>query len=823
MSAVKFWNEAMADKELSPIMIEISSATKKENWSEEYAKFKEKILPYVDEEIKSSRVKRKQFFNQLEKKILQQSASIPSDIEVNKGLRKHLWFKGKPIKVTDLQGDYDKKDIVMKPDGNLEELNEILTSLAPLLNDVQNQRLTSLRNILEDRAKQRDIEVGAIKTKALKKLYREIGEFNLGDWNDRKEIYDYWKRISGMFEEFKQAKDDFVKAAKQHKEKLKANIAAEGSDEGRKRATEDFERFDSAGSIVALDKLELENYIGKFKDSDFTVAFPENFEKAVQIIQLWHETEGIDFKPKFVGGEHPQTGPVYEAKEIEADRSYDPTEEQEKITEEVGEKLDGIADGVDPLLYYQLEQEQFKRIKPKSSEVAEVKETISLILDIKSRGVDPETQEEIEEAYFSDSERAEFEEWFDEIIQDIRDIPDNEEFYLPHSNFTTSRVKIGAGITSKYRKFMELISELMEDEKTSFASYSRNLTEEDKRFKEGRFAPIGGSGKGPNIRAIHDRMKTRILNEPFNPTGKNMPPELDEKWLALLEAINEYISIPLTSEFMVEKDLPKWITELPSRVVEMQYIVNNPIGKFLKRTIRGGLGRVDPDDIDAIINFIDLIRNPTKGFDVSKTYNLGEDAVDGLDALWGDEFHNDNIESIGGIIQAYANKADFDEDLPDFMGKSIKDLFENYSFPRELDIKHKRYPILLLRNLLKMQTFKAYPKDWLGDLAPKLRELQRVFDSFASTVQNAEINLKLLEAHDMIRKMNGQQVIWARLSLDEISHMDDVINKMEKEHRVGITATEIDSIVKSVSSYDSLAKNHGVNEEVVYTVKAMFR
>ena len=61
------------------------------------------------------------------------------------------------------------------------------------------------------------------------------------------------------------------------------------------------------------------------------------------------------------------------------------------------------------------------------------------------------------------------------------------------------------------------------------------------------------------------------------------------------------------------------------------------------------------------------------------------------------------------------------------------------------------------------------------------------------------------------------------LSLDDISHMDNVINKMEKEYRVGITATEIDSIVKSVSSYDSLAKNHGVNEEVVYTVKAMFR
>ena len=34
---------------------------------------------------------------------------------------------------------------------------------------------------------------------------------------------------------------------------------------------------------------------------------------------------------------------------------------------------------------------------------------------------------------------------------------------------------------------------------------------------------------------------------------------------------------------------------------------------------------------------------------------------------------------------------------------------------------------------------------------------------------------------------------------------------------------EVDSIVKSVSSYESLAKNFGVNEDVIYTVKAMFR
>ena len=53
--------------------------------------------------------------------------------------------------------------------------------------------------------------------------------------------------------------------------------------------------------------------------------------------------------------------------------------------------------------------------------------------------------------------------------------------------------------------------------------------------------------------------------------------------------------------------------------------------------------------------------------------------------------------------------------------------------------------------------------------------------------------------------------------------MDLVINKVHDEHRIDLTATEIDRMVKSVSSYKSIANNYGLNEEVVYTVKALFR
>ena len=53
--------------------------------------------------------------------------------------------------------------------------------------------------------------------------------------------------------------------------------------------------------------------------------------------------------------------------------------------------------------------------------------------------------------------------------------------------------------------------------------------------------------------------------------------------------------------------------------------------------------------------------------------------------------------------------------------------------------------------------------------------------------------------------------------------MDDVLTKMEVEYNMNLTATEIDMIVKAVSSYSSIASNYGIHEESVYTIKAMFR
>jgi hypothetical protein len=817
MNVNEFWNKAFTDNDLRPLMRDIQEKAGVDNWPSEYKKFTEKISQYLDNMEfwdKLTRVRRRKFLKSLERKILAESAKMPPVRDVNKELQKYLLFRGKPIKISDLDEDYVETDIEVKENVDVKKLQDFLTEIGPTLDDEENRRLSNLRKIIDSRAEQTKIEIEAKHTEALNSLYREIGEFDLGHYPDRKEIYDYWKGISEKFEGFNKALEDFFRAAK--------------------AADYESDIISGLGVIGEKNKFEglVENYVGEFKNSDFKIKFPANFEKAIQIVQKYHEIQGLSFKPRMQRGENPSQLSVMESAEVEADRDIDPTEGIEEDTgstseerKEMEEVMQRAEEGVDPLLYYQLQETGFNRVKPKKSDIAEVREAIQFILDIKTRRLDPETEEEIEEEYFSPAQKEEFENWAEEIYKDTSDIPQNETYHYPYTSFTISQSKRGSGISTKYEKLLKLIAELIEGGHQSFASYSRNLTEDlddiTESFKDYKGDKLQSGGR--RAQQAHNRIRGRILNEPFNPTGKDMSKALLTEWNALLDSINDYILIPMTSEFMIEKELPKWFNNMKSKIIEMQNAAKNPIGNFLKRTISEGLGRLEADDIDSIMEFIELIRNPTKGFDIRKTYDLGEDAVEGLTAMWGNEEEQNNIESIGGIIVKYAEATGYDDsqlqELPDFMGENIFELYSNYVN----ESNRNKYPILLLRSVLQMPPFKAYPSEWFGDLGKKIQELGEQLDSFSNKIENAEINYKLLEAHDTIRKMNGKPLVWAMLSLDEISHMDDIINKMEKEHRVDITATEINSIVKSVSSYDSLARNHGVNEEIIYTVKAMFR
>lgn len=82
---------------------------------------------------------------------------------------------------------------------------------------------------------------------------------------------------------------------------------------------------------------------------------------------------------------------------------------------------------------------------------------------------------------------------------------------------------------------------------------------------------------------------------------------------------------------------------------------------------------------------------------------------------------------------------------------------------------------------------------------------------------------KQLEAHDAIRILKSKPIHYSLKKINDFDHVNDMIEKMETEHRIDMSASEIISIVNKIDSYEGIADDYGISPEHVYILKANFR
>ena len=81
----------------------------------------------------------------------------------------------------------------------------------------------------------------------------------------------------------------------------------------------------------------------------------------------------------------------------------------------------------------------------------------------------------------------------------------------------------------------------------------------------------------------------------------------------------------------------------------------------------------------------------------------------------------------------------------------------------------------------------------------------------------------MLQATDIIRKMNGLKIYNSSLDILNVADLSHVINIIKKENRIDIYGIDIHSIVESESSFNDIGNTFGISPEVVYKIKGMFR
>ena len=90
-------------------------------------------------------------------------------------------------------------------------------------------------------------------------------------------------------------------------------------------------------------------------------------------------------------------------------------------------------------------------------------------------------------------------------------------------------------------------------------------------------------------------------------------------------------------------------------------------------------------------------------------------------------------------------------------------------------------------------------------------------------VSKSEINKSLLEAHDTLRILKSKEVIHSMKNENNFDDVNSIITKMEKDYRIDMSANEIISVINSVGSFEGIGKEHGIDAEHVYVLKANFR
>ena len=155
--------------------------------------------------------------------------------------------------------------------------------------------------------------------------------------------------------------------------------------------------------------------------------------------------------------------------------------------------------------------------------------------------------------------------------------------------------------------------------------------------------------------------------------------------------------------------------------------------------------------------------------------------------------------------------------FPNSKGKKLKELYDEHD-------SNQIYPLYeIIREIYSNRENLA--QTIAGKGKPIDKSIINEFVDIVDDIQNQQedIKLKMLKAHDNIRKMEGKPVYYNTSSLTNFNHVNAAIDIMKNDYQVDVTAHEIISIVNEIDSFKEISMKHGVPKESVYFLKANFR
>ena len=338
---------------------------------------------------------------------------------------------------------------------------------------------------------------------------------------------------------------------------------------------------------------------------------------------------------------------------------------------------------------------------------------------------------------------------------------------------------------------------------------------------------VGGGASGPGIGGIHPKPKG-MRQQRAAPYVEMVQREFDTEVLnslikKLKEALNDYYFLPNSHGKFVDEERPDFVSgkgggRYPYKRVRLEFSTS-PVDTAKKGIYEGATDNISKSKLQNLVKYFEQLSVTPTDTNLRDYARRVKRAVVALNAFFPKNKEENKIWGGWRITEYLKSQGRRKFPEMDFMGTDIALLHDNYD-----DLGDK--PIQELRQLLQSNAIEMWLRTEEAMTADtESRELIDDILELTSPRDNklASISVGILNTHDVIRKMQGKEVVNETLYLEDIRSMDYIINRMENKYHVEVNAFEINSIVKSVDSFANLSKNFGLSKEIVYEIKGLCR
>tara|TARA_R110002020_G_scaffold180072_5_gene374053 strand:+ start:4195 stop:6738 length:2544 start_codon:yes stop_codon:yes gene_type:complete len=295
--------------------------------------------------------------------------------------------------------------------------------------------------------------------------------------------------------------------------------------------------------------------------------------------------------------------------------------------------------------------------------------------------------------------------------------------------------------------------------------------------------------------------------------GKKREPavlgKFQESLMELINTADRYYGDPIRELMLPYKTIPSFLSsDTLSSLINHgpEHITQITLGLYREYFI----GFITPRQLNKLTDY--LVESNKARKDVTNLEKSANGVLDVLESL----VPNNQEKDINWFANEFKQNAKRDSSFNiqgiRLQNRRIRDL--SYDRSRDKTVYHT---ILLIIYKFKHSMLKnPYTKEAMTDFIS-------AYEEQSSSKLASEMQTKILNTHDEIRKMMGKPIYYNTCRLDSFEHVNDTIDIIKSDYKVELTGTDIVGIVNEYGSMETLGKKYGTNSDVIYHIKALYR